>query len=139
MARPSHAVITLNDSGGVSSTVKLMETLALILPPRRHTMLTCQQKRQFSETGYLVVEGVLKNDLLATIHHEACLLGDADSTREAWNERACFRRRAFRQLLHIPELIDAARELLCDDLQLLALDLRVRAPWTRKCGLASRR
>jgi ectoine hydroxylase-related dioxygenase (phytanoyl-CoA dioxygenase family) len=93
-------------------------------------MLTADQKQAFDTEGFLVVEGVLRGELLAEVQREAEALSDSEpeAGRRVWHERALFRRRAFREVLHVPELIEAARELQGDDVQLLAIDLLLVRP-----------
>src|SRR5260370_6859023 len=97
----------------------------------RARMLTPTQKQSFEEAGYLVLEGVLRGELLTRVRREAEALsaGEAPEVgRRIWHERALFRRRAFRDVLDVPELIEAARDLIGDDVQLLALDLLLVPP-----------
>jgi ectoine hydroxylase-related dioxygenase (phytanoyl-CoA dioxygenase family) len=93
-------------------------------------MLTETQQHSFAESGYLVVEGVLQGDLLAAIRREAEALAatEPDAGRRVWHERALFRRKAFREVLDVPALVEAARDLIGDDVQLLALDLLLIRP-----------
>src|SRR5262249_19518798 len=94
-------------------------------------MVTAAQKQSFEETGYLVVEGVLQGELLEGVRREAAALSASEAPdvgRRVWHERALFRRRAFREVLAIPALIEAARALLGDDVQLLAIDLLLVRP-----------
>src|SRR5438045_2073263 len=88
-------------------------------------MLTQKEKDHFAETGYLMVDGVLHGELLQAIRREAVQLADSEpeSDRRVWHERALFRRKPFRDLLESTRLIEAARDLIGDDVQLLALDL----------------
>lgn len=89
-------------------------------------MLTSEQKQQFDEQGFLAVEGVLHGDLLNEIREAARVMSHAEPPsvkRRVWHERALFRRPAFRKLLDAPALTDAARILIGEDVQLLALDL----------------
>lgn len=88
-------------------------------------MLTSEQKQSFDRNGYLVVEGIVAEGLISAMKNEARLLGERDAGRAAWNERALFRRQPFRQILDVSALVEAASDLLGDDIQLLALDLRV--------------
>jgi ectoine hydroxylase-related dioxygenase (phytanoyl-CoA dioxygenase family) len=93
-------------------------------------MLTAAQEQAFETEGYLVVEGVLQGDLLAAIRREAEALAAADpeAERRVWHERVLFRRKPFRDLLDVPALVESARELIGDDVQLLALDLLLVRP-----------
>src|SRR5947209_10033381 len=94
-------------------------------------MLTPAQRQAFEETGYLVLEGVLDGELLARVRREAEALsaGEAPEVgRRVWHERALFRRRAFREVLDVPELVEAACDLIGEDVQLLALDLLLVRP-----------
>jgi ectoine hydroxylase-related dioxygenase (phytanoyl-CoA dioxygenase family) len=89
-------------------------------------MLTREQKQRFEESGYLIVEGVLQGDLLAAVRHEAEAIAatvPAETGRRVWHERALFRRPAFREILREPALVETARALQGEDVQLLALDL----------------
>src|SRR5687768_13618812 len=93
-------------------------------------MLTTTQKQSFDETGYLVVEGLLRGDFLESVRRaaEALAATEPEAGRRVWHERALFRRRAFRKVLDVPELIETVRELQGDDVQLLALDLLLIRP-----------
>lgn len=94
-------------------------------------MLSRKQKRFFEESGYLVVEGVLQGKLLTAVHRESETLAATVSLsvgRRVWHERALFRRKAFRQVLDAPALIEAAVDLLGKDVQLLAIDLLLVRP-----------
>src|SRR5215207_7565757 len=89
-------------------------------------MLTQEQKDTFKATGYLVVRDVLNGELLTDIQVEAkrmAAVESAETLRRVWHERALFRRAAFRKLLEVSQLIEAERDLLGEDLQLLAMDL----------------
>jgi ectoine hydroxylase-related dioxygenase (phytanoyl-CoA dioxygenase family) len=94
-------------------------------------MLTPAQRQSFDESGYLVLQGVLRGELLARVRREAEMLSSSegpDVGRRVWHERALFRRRTFREILDVPELIEAARDLIGEDVQLLALDLLLVRP-----------
>jgi ectoine hydroxylase-related dioxygenase (phytanoyl-CoA dioxygenase family) len=89
-------------------------------------MLSDAQKRAFDEAGYLVIEGVLRGELLARVRGASEALSAQEPpqvSRRIWHERALFRRSAFREILDVPELVESARDLIGEDVQLLALDL----------------
>ncbi len=86
-------------------------------------MLNEDQKRQFDATGYLVVENIVEGGFLTALQDAAMALGALEPDRWGWNERSCFRREAFRRLLEVGRLIEIARQLVGDDVQLLQLDL----------------
>jgi ectoine hydroxylase-related dioxygenase (phytanoyl-CoA dioxygenase family) len=100
-------------------------------------MLTVAQRQSFVEAGYIVVEGVLQGELLAAVRREAAALSATEPPnvgRRVWHERALFRRRAFRDVLDVPGLVAAARDLIGDDVQLLALDLLLVRPGQGEVG-----
>src|SRR4051794_23117752 len=89
-------------------------------------MVTDEQKSEFEEKGYLVVEHVLRGELLDEVRRASQALADAEPPgvdRRVWHERALFRRPAFRKVLDVPELVETARGLIGEDVQLLAMDL----------------
>jgi ectoine hydroxylase-related dioxygenase (phytanoyl-CoA dioxygenase family) len=91
-------------------------------------MLDHAQKQRFATHGYVVVEGILTDELLTAMRDASRMLGSQEPARWGWNERACFRHSPFRRLLDVTSLIDIARQLVGDDVQLLQLDLlRVHA------------
>jgi len=95
------------------------------------TDVTAAQKQSFEENGYLVVEGVLQGELLEAVRRESAALSAAEGPevgRRVWHERALFRRRPFRDVLTLPSLIETARGLQGEDLQLLAIDLLLTRP-----------
>jgi len=91
-------------------------------------MFTPTQRDQFDETGYLFVPGLVPQDLVRALRSDADAILAASPDRRAWNELACFRRASFRRLLENERLIGGVRDLLGDDMQLLALDLRAVRP-----------
>lgn len=94
-------------------------------------MVNKKQKKFFEESGHLVVEGVIPGELLADIRRESEALAATEPPslgRRVWHERALFRRKAFRQILDLPKLIETAADLLDKDVQLLALDLLLVRP-----------
>lgn len=100
-------------------------------------MLTVAQKQTFEETGYLVMEGVLQRELLEAMRREARALMASEPPevgRRVWHERALFRRRAFREALDVTALVEAERDLIGEDVQLLALDLLIARPGQGKVG-----
>jgi ectoine hydroxylase-related dioxygenase (phytanoyl-CoA dioxygenase family) len=89
-------------------------------------MVTDDQKREFEEAGYLVVEDVLRGELLDEVRRASQALADAEPPgvdRRVWHERVLFRRPAFRKVLDVPALVETARGLIGEDVQLLAMDL----------------
>ncbi|MES4792516.1 MAG: hypothetical protein C4321_05585, partial [Chloroflexota bacterium] len=80
---------------------------------------------EFDKNGYLVVEGVLPEDLRREILATARPMIDVEPEvgRRVWHERALFRRPAFRKVLDLPRLIGGAEALIGEDVQLLAMDL----------------
>jgi ectoine hydroxylase-related dioxygenase (phytanoyl-CoA dioxygenase family) len=103
-------------------------------------LVTDLKRREFDEVGYIVMENILKGELLETLRDAADQMGRLESDRWGWNERSCFRRTEFRRLLDTADLVNVGRELVGEDVQLLALDLlRVRAGqpgtyWHRDAG-----
>ncbi|CAL4869697.1 hypothetical protein MMA231_03989 (plasmid) [Asticcacaulis sp. MM231] len=91
-------------------------------------MLTSAQHAKFRKDGYLFLPGLLPAALINDLRRESESLLGAGPKRQAWNERACFRRKPFRDLLTDETLISIVRDLVGDDLQLLALDLRIVGP-----------
>lgn len=93
--------------------------------------MTAAQQKSFEETGYLVVEGVLRGELLEAMRREAAALSVSEPPevgRRVWHERALFRRRAFREVLTVPALVETALALQGEDVQLLAIDLLLTRP-----------
>jgi ectoine hydroxylase-related dioxygenase (phytanoyl-CoA dioxygenase family) len=83
---------------------------------------------KLAQDGYVVVDGLLDETQLAAFGREAAAMGAEQPERWGWNEFSCFRRPAFRRLPGCAPLIDIARRLVGDDLQLLQFDLlRVHA------------
>ncbi|MDA1143316.1 MAG: phytanoyl-CoA dioxygenase family protein [Planctomycetota bacterium] len=85
-----------------------------------------ERKSFFEEHGYFVVERLIKGDLLHDLRTESEALANMDYVTgevRVWHERALFRRKAFRQLLEVPELFELAETFVGADVQLLALDL----------------
>jgi ectoine hydroxylase-related dioxygenase (phytanoyl-CoA dioxygenase family) len=100
-------------------------------------VLSSAQKLMFEEAGFLVAEGVLRGELLARVRREAealCAAEPAEVSRRIWHERALFRRSVFREILDVPELVEPARQLIGDDVQLLALDLLLVRPGSGGVG-----
>ncbi len=100
-------------------------------------MLTQAQKDNFKRDGYLVLEEVLPLSLIHAMHEEGERMAVADqpqTPRHVWHERAIFRRPIFRKLLDVTPLIEAERDLLGEDVQLLALDLLLVRPMSGSVG-----
>jgi ectoine hydroxylase-related dioxygenase (phytanoyl-CoA dioxygenase family) len=100
-------------------------------------MLTTEQKQQFEETGYLVLQRLVHGELLKDIQRESNALiaaEPAESSHRVWHERVLFRRKAFRDVLDLEPLISAERDLLGEDVQLLAIDLLVVRPGQGEVG-----
>ena len=100
-------------------------------------MLTQVQKANFERDGYLVLEEVIPLSLIHAMHEEGERMAAADqpqTPRRVWHERAVFRRPVFRKLLDVTPLIEAERDLLGDDAQLLALDLLLLRPMSGNVG-----
>ncbi len=94
-------------------------------------MLTLAEKEFFEASGYLVVEGVLRGELLGAVQRESEALATTvspDRSTRVWHERALFRRKAFRDVLDVAPLIETASDLLGEDVQLLAIDLLLVRP-----------
>jgi ectoine hydroxylase len=89
-------------------------------------MLTEAQKQAFERDGFLVVPDAVPADLVQAMRAEAEVMAQAeppDMHRRVWHERAVFRRPVFRKILDVSRLIESAKDLIGDDVQLLALDL----------------
>jgi hypothetical protein len=86
-------------------------------------MLTDALRDEFLAEGYTVVPGVLPPDTLAAIRRTTSSMGEREPSRRSWNERSCFRQAPFVRILSSPVLIDTARALIGEDVQLLQLDL----------------
>jgi ectoine hydroxylase-related dioxygenase (phytanoyl-CoA dioxygenase family) len=100
-------------------------------------MLTNAQTHAFEQDGYLVLEHAIPLDLISAMREEGERMAAADqpqTTRRTWHERALFRRPVFRKLLDVQPLIEAQRDLLGDDVQLLALDLLLVRPASGNIG-----
>jgi ectoine hydroxylase-related dioxygenase (phytanoyl-CoA dioxygenase family) len=78
---------------------------------------------RFAQDGYVVVDGLLDAEQLAAFQREARALGAQQPERWGWNEYSCFRREDFRGLLKCAHLVELARRLVGDDVQLLQFDL----------------
>jgi ectoine hydroxylase-related dioxygenase (phytanoyl-CoA dioxygenase family) len=100
-------------------------------------MLTQEQKDAFETNGYLVLEDIIPLDLVHAMREEGERMAAADvpqTPRRTWHERAVFRRPIFRKLLDVSPLVEAERDLLGEDVQLLALDLLLVRPKSGNTG-----
>ena len=94
-------------------------------------MLSDADQKQFERDGYFLLKAALQPPLLDDVRREAHALADtapADATSRIWHERVLFRRRAFCDVLRTPRLTHAARSLIGNDVQLLAMDLLFTPP-----------
>ena len=94
-------------------------------------MLTQADQEQFERDGYFHLRGVLQGTLLDDVRREANALADAappDAPSRIWHERVLFRRPPFREVIRNTRLTHAARSLIGNDVQLLAMDLLFTPP-----------
>ena len=100
-------------------------------------MLTHTQKDAFERDGFLVLENIIPLELIHAMRDAGEKMAAEDepqTSRRTWHERAVLRRPIFRKLLDVTELIEAERDLLGDDVQLLALDLLLVRPLSGNTG-----